>query len=605
MDSCIELHHVSRSFGAITAITDVNLRVMPGEVRAMIGEHGAGKSTIARIMGGLIAPSTGYVECFGRIGGSAGTPFAGVEVVHQTTELMENLTVSENMFAANPKRFPAVVRRYKRLHSLANEYFREIGVDLRGEYLVSQLRRSDWVLIDVLRKLYLKPKLLVLDEAIEQLSTDTADLIIERLKSEQRRGMAIVYITHRVDDVYTFADTVSIVKNGTVSLTEATEDIDKINLIKMAYTQLSDRTNLDQFSEDFFHLLKYNEAILRKLPVSLLVFGRDEELKIINEAAVSLLNLDSRSGSRSLEAVFADSPEIVSVIKRSFASNEVRRYYYLPFKRADSEELLINISKVPIFDEHFLIGNILLLHDITEQERLREEFELRDKLAATGLLAAGVAHEINNPLGMILNDLHFLKMVSPDTRIQQRVTSLEKHFGFITNVVSNLLSFSNQSASEHQPVEVNKTIGELVELLSYYVRAENIELSFSGAITPMSVRVSENELKQILLNLIKNSIEALEDGGRIDLSAREAVVDGKSYALLEVADNGPGMPSDEVHDAFLPFRSSKAGRNANLGLGLSVSYNIVQKYNGRISVDSEPDLGCKISLLFPSVEPTT
>ncbi|GAB1482724.1 hypothetical protein MASR2M78_15400 [Treponema sp.] len=256
--------------------------------------------------------------------------------------------------------------------------------------MVSDLKRSDWVLIDILRKLYKKPSLLILDEAIEQLSNKNVNIVIDLLRKEVAKGMSVIYITHRIDDVYTFADTVSIIKNGDVFYTDSIKNIDKINLIKIAYTQLMDN-NLNFYNEEFFHLLKYNEAILRNLPVSLIVINKNEEIKIINESAKNLLQLETKYNDENIANVFNKAKNVMAILQESFKEQTIQYFYYLPFKRTDSQEILLNITKVPIFDEHFLIGNILLFHDITEQEILREEFELREKLAATGLLAAGSA----------------------------------------------------------------------------------------------------------------------------------------------------------------------------------------------------------------------
>jgi ABC-type multidrug transport system ATPase subunit len=603
MSSVIELRDVHHSFGTVEVLNGVTMSVAEGEARALVGEHGAGKSTLAQILGGFITPTAGSVEFRRERRRPTLGPFSGVELVHQTTELMENLTVSENMFIAGSRRSRSLFHRQKELHAFANEYFTSLGIDLRGEQLVAGLKRADWVLIDILRRLYRSPRLLILDEAIEQLSSDNAEIVLEILKKEKRRGLAIVYITHRVDDVYTFADTVSIIKNGTVCLTEATENIDKINLIKIAYTQVADSGNLEQYNEEFLHLLKYNEAILRKLPVSLIVTGRDESIKIVNEAARSLLMIDESHTDATLDSVFRKSSEIAELIRSSFRTDETRQFYYVPFTRADSQELLLDISKVPIFDEHFLIGNILLFNDITQQEHLRQEFELRDKLAATGLLAAGVAHEINNPIGMILNDLHFLKVTGSDVRVQQRVSNLEKHFGYITSVVSNLLTFSEQRPVASTETVVNGTIRELLHLLQFYVETKRVRITFDTTETgePFVISMPAHKLKQVLLNLIKNSLEAFSGPGTIGIRTRLASTPDGRYCTIVVEDDGPGFDPASLSSAFLPFHSAKNDTGANLGLGLAVTHSIVRSHGGLIEIRNGSDGGCVVSISFPLV----
>lgn len=605
MSNVIELQGVSHSFGTVEVLDHATISVAAGEARALVGEHGAGKSTLAQIMGGFITPRFGTVQFKQGPRRLPTTPFSGVELVHQTTELMENLSVSENMFIADSPRPRSLFHRQKGLHAFANEYFTSLGVDLKGEQIVAGLKRADWVLIDILRRLYRRPRLLILDEAIEQLSKESAEIVFGILENEKKRGMAIVYITHRVDDVYTFADTVSIIKNGTVCLTEAAENIDKINLIKIAYTQVADRGSLDQFNEEFLHLLKYNEAILRKLPVSLIVTSRDDTIKIVNEAAQKLLLIDQSYRDTKLNSVFNKSSEIAELIRDCFRSEEPRQFYYVPFTRSDSQEMLLDVSKVPIFDEHLLIGNILLFNDITEQENLRQEFELRDKLAATGLLAAGVAHEINNPLGMILNDLHFLKVIGSDNRIQQRVSNLEKHFGYITSVVSNLLTFSEQRPSDSSETPVNGTVRELLHLLQFYVETKRVHIFFETAEEQdlFLVSIPAHKLKQVILNLIKNSLEAFDSPGTIRIHTNRESTERGRYCTILVEDDGPGFDATGLKSAFLPFHSAKSNTSANLGLGLSVSYSIVRAHGGFIEIENRAERGCTVSVSLPVASP--
>jgi len=157
----------------------------------------------------------------------------------------------------------------------------------------------------------------------------------------------------------------------------------------------------------------------------------------------------------------------------------------------------------------------------------------------------------------------------------------------------------NQSSQE--PVDVNSTIQELLHLLEYYVKSKNVTLSFNSTENDLTIEVVANELKQILLNLIKNSIEAFEDGGKIDIYTSRQSIDNAVYAQIVVSDNGPGISNEKVKDIFLPFKSAKDSKDGNLGLGLSVSYNIIQKYNGKIHVDTEQGKGCTLTLLFPVV----
>jgi len=129
----------------------------------------------------------------------------------------------------------------------------------------------------------MKPKVLILDEALENLTTASLTKILPILKHLRDEGSVIVFITHRIDDIYEYADKVTIMRKGELLITDSAQNIDKINLIKLAYTQIPKEETLKNVSSEFYQLLKYNQAILEELPVNLIVTDRDHYIKLFNE----------------------------------------------------------------------------------------------------------------------------------------------------------------------------------------------------------------------------------------------------------------------------------------------------------------------------------
>ena len=231
--------------------------------------------------------------------------------------------------------------------------------------------------------------MLILDEAIERLSTNVMHSIIKKLIRMKQEGLSIIFITHRIDDIYDFADKVTIIKGGRILLTDHVRNIDKIYLIKMAYTQISIDDYGDDISHQFHHFLKFNEAILKKLPINLIVTDSENRIKMVNDYCMEYFHLDSTFYTNyPLESLFSsDNEYFLSLVENAINSNEINTYYRVPLN-VDNIKKISNLKTLPIFDGETRIGNIIIIEDITEYDHLQNQLILSEKLASVGLLAA-------------------------------------------------------------------------------------------------------------------------------------------------------------------------------------------------------------------------
>lgn len=599
----LELRDVSTRFGAIKALDRISLSFRAGEIHAVVGEHGAGKSTLAKTVSHLISPDTGAVyfqgEPYSRMSYKESID-AGVRMVFQKMQLNDSLTVAENMFIANKKEFQSRGASFsqKKVTRLTEAYFRESRIHLNPKAKVSSLELSDRALLSIVKNLYFPPKVLILDEALEKLSAQGLERVIQILRSLKEKGSLILFITHRIDDLYMIADRVSVVRKGKVIISDDIRELDKISLIKMAYTQFSRLEDEQAQAHEFSKLLKYNEVILKQLPISLIVSNYDHRIRMVNESAMEFLGLDSQSELRniSVEELFQGNPDIVTLLNEAQELRESCSRYNLPLS-LNGVAYTVNVAVFPILDGGLLIGNMFIIEDITERERLRDQLVLSEKLASLGLLAAGVAHEINNPLGVISNYLESFKMerVSEDER-PAVFDYLFEQINYISQVIGNLVSFSENQKCTAESFDAVDEIRKIINMIRYNGREKDIRIKFTfSEENGFSVRMNRNEFKQVLLNLFKNSFEVLSAGGeiRLDLILREGTV------LLLFRDDGPGILFEDPNDVFLPFKSTKT-MGSNYGLGLSLCYNILKRNGGDISLlQEEGRAGCCFRLSFP------
>ena len=605
------LQDISLKFKEKVILDKINLKINESEVHAIVGEHGAGKSSLCYIISGLLIPNSGNIT-FNHTSQHSLTQTRanqlGIELVPQNTATLNNLTVAENLFINKKIANTFTLFQKEKYFLAADSYLRKYGFDIDSSEYLANLNTSDQAVVDVLKHIYSKPKLLILDEALVKLSASTLQKMLKVISDEKKRGTSIIFVTHRIDDIYNIADKVSVIKNGEILITDSVENIDKINLIKIAYTQITNKGGDDDFTKEFYQLLKYNEAILKRLPVNLIVIDREEKIKLINEYARQYFKIDEKpfSYNTPLKEIFKKGNQVVlNKIHEAIQENLTKIYYNVPIIFAG--ETTVNIIKTyPIFDGSALIGNIIIIEDVTEQEKLREQVNLSEKLASIGLLAAGVAHEINNPLEIIYNYISRLKRNTSNTKNSNTLKNLEEEINSIALIVSNLIAFSSDSKRIGDTLEPNENIFELdtvlstiLNLIKHTARDKKIKIGYFPESVKMPIKANKTEIKQLILNLIKNSFEAMPDGGELVIRTRELWHGGSREIEIIFVDTGCGIQENNPHDILLPFYSTKNGKGHNLGLGLSVSYGIIKRYNGSITYRNLEKSGCEFKITIP------
>jgi two-component system NtrC family sensor kinase len=236
------------------------------------------------------------------------------------------------------------------------------------------------------------------------------------------------------------------------------------------------------------------------------------------------------------------------------------------------------------------------VEDITQRIRLEEQLLQTEKLTSLGLLAAGVAHEVNTPFAVISNYVHMLaKQVPAGDPRQGLIEKIVKQTFRASEIVNNLLNFSRTGGSEFQELHLNQVIEETLSLVAHPFRTARVQVLQTLQPDLPPVLGSGNRLQQVFLNLLMNARDSMPSGGMIEV--RSSSTNG--YVEVEVTDTGIGISRENLSRIFDPFFTTKAtGRGT--GLGLSVSYGIIKEHAGRIDVHSTPGKGTSFRLEFPA-----
>jgi len=364
-------------------------------------------------------------------------------------------------------------------------------------------------------------------------------------------------------------------------------------------------------AEELGRMREFNENILESLDDGLVVFDDDERIVRWNRALESFYGVSRNAAiGRQLIDVF-DRP-FVDALRAAHRDDPFGTTLYrvpltprpltIALGEGQPQKLLVNATVVPLQEgtggPDTVVGTILLVEDITDRVQLEEQLQISEKMASIGLLAAGVAHEVNTPLTGISSFTQMLlegaDRTDPKTALLEKI---EKQTFRAAKIVNGLLNLSRLGSSdtERVSVDVNAVIGDVFALLEHQFEAARIKVRRELATAPAIISGIEHQLQQVFLNLFLNARDAMPRGGWLSVSTR---FDEEGMVIVEVSDTGSGIPSEHLARIYDPFFTTKAiGRGT--GLGLSISYGIVRDHQGSIQCDSTIGQGTRFTLTLP------
>lgn len=219
----LTISNVSKSFPGVKALSGVKLDVKAGEIHALVGENGAGKSTLTKVIAGVFQPEEGQIEFDGEIihwSSPAEAKAAGIHVIYQEFVLFPNLTVAENIFIGHERRSGFGAIDYKKTRQDATDMLKRLGVSIDPDALVSELSVADQQIVEIAKALVHKVKLLILDEPTAVIAGHEVELLFERLRALRDDGVAIIYISHRLEEIFELCDRVTVFKDGQFVITD-------------------------------------------------------------------------------------------------------------------------------------------------------------------------------------------------------------------------------------------------------------------------------------------------------------------------------------------------------------------------------------------------
>ena len=353
-------------------------------------------------------------------------------------------------------------------------------------------------------------------------------------------------------------------------------------------------------------LKEFNESIVESVNVGLLAVDNQGTVTRCNSTVETLFELPRENVvGKKVEEIFAAdfAPVLASILgKTRWQLTEIRNAYKLFAETRGGVELMLNIAIAPLRSPAGeRTGAILVLEDVSSRIKLESQLQQREKLSSIGLLAAGVAHEVNTPLtGVSSYTQMLLGMIPENDPKYALLQKVQRQTDRATDIVGNLLNFSRAgSSADFSEIDLNRILEDTLQLLEVPLRHGKIEIAKKFTPTLPKIYGNAGKLQQVFTNLILNARDAVNGhGGRIELETKTDC-DGVS---IKVADNGAGISAENLSKIYDPFFTTKeVGKGT--GLGLAVTYGIIEEHGGQIRVESEPEKGTTFNLSFPIIHP--
>jgi signal transduction histidine kinase len=376
-------------------------------------------------------------------------------------------------------------------------------------------------------------------------------------------------------------------KGGEVPL--ASEDLELIrSLLDQVALAVENAQLLDQVRAQLAEVTRlehYTREIFESSPTGIVVLDGEGRIESANSAFQRLVGEPVRPG-RSLAELLPVDP----LPEPGEGLREVR------LGGPDAEPRYLQLSVASFEAGPRGPRRVVVVADVTDRIAMEAALQERERLASLGMLAAGVAHEVNTPLTGISSYAQLLLADTPaDDPRRALLEKMERQTFRASRIVANLLELSRELPGESHPVDFGRVVGDALDLLAHRIAAGNVRLAWQTPPAPVVVAGNDGELQQVVTNLALNAIEAMgATGGDLEVTLEA----GAGRALLSVRDTGPGISPEALERVFEPFFSTKTSQGGT-GLGLAISYSIVQRHGGQLRAVSQPGEGSTFLVELP------
>ncbi|MGC2162128.1 MAG: ATP-binding protein, partial [Silvibacterium sp.] len=356
---------------------------------------------------------------------------------------------------------------------------------------------------------------------------------------------------------------------------------------------------LEEKISEYERLKEFNENIVESINVGILAVDLEDRIESWNSQMEAMYALSRAEAlSQPLSNVFPDA--LMEEYHRVKSEPGVHNLYKFRLQTRAGETRTVNAAIAPLISRDFkTVGRIILVDDITDRTELEAQLSQAEKLSSIGLLAAGVAHEVNTPLAVISSYTQMLtKQVRGDDRLTPLLEKITQQTFRASEIVNGLLNFSRTGTSEFRETDLNAIIRDTLALIEHQFKTSQVLLDTALLPDLPPILGNAGKLQQVFLNLFLNAKDAMTGGGTLRVATE---ING--HVSVAISDTGSGIAPEHLQRIYDPFFTTKSapkeGQRRGTGLGLAVTYGIIQEHAGKIHVESNMGAGTTFYLEFP------
>lgn len=446
-------------------------------------------------------------------------------------------------------------------------------------YIFADYPRWGWTVIFGIEKSFF------LEELIEIQKYTLLLTIIFLVLSMQ----SIIFIAHHISKpIKYFAEVCKRIEKGNLKEKVNIQRRDEIGVLSKSFDNMLDQINSS--TEKLIEMTKFNEDILKNIDIGIMTTDNGGRLLSINKSGREILKK------------YSDVSILDELIQQTLKTIQHKRKInkVMSISTAMGKSIYIDVSTSLLKKEDGnTYGAICSFNDITARKVLENNLVRVDRLASVGQFAAGLAHEIRNPLTGLKTGIQVIKNREIHQNDQSNVELLDGltyEIDRINNLVSDLLDFSKPKLTVREKVKVKELIKKSLDLSKDGIKTKNIAVALEIDDATLYAYVDKSQTEQIFLNIINNAIEAMEPGGHLKIKVKSVILEKIPYIQINFKDNGSGIEDAILDKIFDPFFTTKA---KGTGLGLVVVSKLVEENNGKIEIESKLSVGTKIKVYLP------
>ena len=338
----------------------------------------------------------------------------------------------------------------------------------------------------------------------------------------------------------------------------------------------------------------FSDNLVENVPIGLIAIDDNQKIVSFNNVAEAVLGISiEKATQKKAKEILPiellnqiDNPDI----KKGIVEEEIDCLVQ------DGRSIPLQVSATLLHDEdQTFLGHVLLFKDLSEVQALRREIARNQRLASIGRLAAGVAHEIRNPLSSIKGFATYFKERYRDNKDDQQTADIMiQEVERLNRVVGQLLEFAKPITISKKATSVDTVIKDSLRLIERQAAEKNIKIETDFSSIMKKIQVDADRINQVLLNLYLNAVESMQDGGTLNVVL--SMDEEKKWVIIKITDNGTGIRKEDIAHIYDPYFTTKP---SGTGLGLAIVHNIIDAHDGKMEVESSPGKGTTVTLFLP------